>query len=358
MQAATLLAFGVASAVNAAAIQDRSNSTQGYIFKPENAESYWQGNIPVLFDFGESQLITTINNVSCGSSWWTSSYITGTNGEQYLAVSHVLISADNTSYYRSSTLDLDNLDNYSSFITYANDSILQAGSRMNLTLDGNGFESLTDDNLSKMRTYSNHGDVTFDFTYNASSAAIVDAGSGLFTFGTGFTYEWGFPNCYTEGSLTINGEVITVDPENSFTWYDRQWNQGFPSTGNWTWFELHIPNTKYKLSIWAIDNTDPAQTVRFATIRTEDGSQNVVPTTWTPDYTRHWYSNATATDYALDWTVTIGDYSSLRISSITKDQEIVGDSAFTTAYEGFVTFDGQFEGNNVQGFGVVEILYA
>ncbi|KAK7742063.1 hypothetical protein SLS53_004649 [Cytospora paraplurivora] len=356
MQATILLAFGVASVANAAAIQSRSGAT-GYIFKPENATSYWQDAIPILFDFGESQLLSTVDGEAAGNSWWTSSYITGTNGGQYLAVSHILVSTDNSSYYRAATLDLGSLDSYSSFIVYSNETAVQPGSRLNLTLEGNGFEALTDDNLSQLRTYSNHGDVTFDLKYNATSAAIVDAGTGLFTFGSGLSYEWGFPNSYTEGSLTVNGEVITVDPENSFTWYDRQWNNGFPYNGNWTWFELHIPNTEYKLSIWAIDNSSPAQASRFATIRTEDGSQNVVPTTWTPDYTRHWYSNATGTDYPQDWTVTIGDYGALRISSITGRQEVVGKSAFYTAYEGFVTFDGQFEGDNVQGFGVVEVLY-
>lgn len=316
-----------------------------------------QPDIPILFDFSASQFSTNLDGNPASSSYWTSSYITGTNREQYLAISHVLIGADNATYYRASLLDLNNVTNYHSFIVHSNQTALQAGSRLSVSLDGNGFEGLTDDNVSQMRTYSKHKDVTFDITYNATSKALIDGGTGLFAFGNGKSYEWGFPNCYTEGTVTVNGQVVTIDPANSFTWYDRQWNDGFPSNGNWTWFELHIPNTEYKLSIWAIDDKDSWQGCRFATIRTEDGSQNVVSTTFSPDYTRSWYSNATHTLYAQDWTITVGDYGILRVSSVTQDQEIVGHAAFDTAYEGFVTFDGLFDGKNVYGYGVVEVLY-
>ncbi|KAF5016254.1 hypothetical protein F66182_12124, partial [Fusarium sp. NRRL 66182] len=80
------------------------------------------------------------------------------------------------------------------------DAYWKAGSRLSVSLDGNGFEGLTDDNVSQMRTYSKHKDVTFDITYNATSKALIDGGTGLFAFGNGKSYEWGFPNCYTEGT--------------------------------------------------------------------------------------------------------------------------------------------------------------
>ncbi|KAJ5727478.1 hypothetical protein N7493_005298 [Penicillium malachiteum] len=314
-------------------------------------------DIPVLFNFSSSQFANTLSGNAATSSYWTSSYITGTNREQYFVVSHILISAENTTLYSASILDLNHPENYHSCIASSNESVMHDGSILKATFDGNGFESLTEDNVSQMRTFSNCDGVKFNMTYNATSMALVDGGTGLFTFGNGESYEWGFPSCYTEGTVTASGKEVVIDPKNSFTWYDRQWNDGLPSNGNWTWFELHILESKSKLSIWAIDDEEPHQRYRFATIRTEDGSQNVVPVTFTPDYTRHWYSNASDTLYALDWTVAIGSFATLRISSITKDQEITGPAGATGGYEGFVTLNGDFNGESVDGFGLVEIAY-
>jgi hypothetical protein len=243
-------------------------------------------------------------------------------------------------------------------ITYFNGTLVQSDSSLlKINIGQNGFESISDDNVSQMRTWSNHGNVTFDVQYNATSGALVDGGVGLFTFGNGLTYEWGLPACQTEGSLTVNGEVITVDPKNSFTWYDRQWNDGVPVGGNWTWFELHVANSRTKISLWAIEDKTTNLADYFATIRLEDGSQNVVPVNFVPDYTRQWHSPATGRDYAQDWSLLVGDYINLRVSSITGDQEIAGDTAFTSAYEGFVTFTGDVSGQDVHGYGAVEVVF-
>ncbi|KIW18315.1 hypothetical protein PV08_02603 [Exophiala spinifera] len=256
------------AAVYAVAVQNERRQN-GYYFKPELATSYWNDSgLPILFNFSDSQFSNTVDGDPAGSSYWTSSSITGTNGQQYLAVSHALIfnGANNETFYRASVLPLSRPEDYSSFIVSTNESALAAGSQLKVTVDGNGFQGLTEDNVSQMRTYSNHDKVTFDITYNATSPALVDAAVGLFTFGTGVSYEWGLPNCYTEGALLVDGSSVTIDPANSFTWYDRQWNNGIPSTGNWTWFELHIPHTGYRLSVWAVDNAQPYQRLRFATI--------------------------------------------------------------------------------------------
>ncbi|KAE8334488.1 Kievitone hydratase [Aspergillus arachidicola] len=333
-------------------------ASSAYLFQPESDTSYWKPDVPVVFDFAPSQFYNTVAGKPAASSYWTSSYLTGNNGQQFLVISHIFVSMDNSSYYRASTLSLDEPWDYNSYITYGNGSALRADSHLKATVKNNGFEGLSDDNIAQMRTFSNDDTITFDLTYNATTSAIVDGAVGLFAFGNGFTYEWGLPNCYTEGTINIYGKQLTVDPTKSFTWYDRQWNNGVPTTGNWTWFQLHIPNSRDKLSIWAVDNNDPEQAFRFATIRTEDGSQNVVPSNFTPDYTRQWHSDVTDTLYPLDWTITVGDYGMFRVSSAVDNQEIAGNTAFTTAYEGFVTFTGEYAGEAVDGFGVVEVLFS
>ncbi|KAM0547768.1 hypothetical protein ACHAPJ_010229 [Fusarium lateritium] len=218
-----------------------------------------------------------------------------------------------------------------------------------------GFESLSEDNISQMRTWSDLDRVKFDIKFNASSKILVDGGSGLFTFGTGVTYEWGLPSCRTEGSLTIDGEEVIIDPERSLTWYDRQWNNGLPN--NWTWFELHVPGSQTKFSIWAIDNKSKNQNNYFAAIRLGDGSQNLIPVSFSPDYTRRWHSSATGITYAQDWVLVIGDYATLHVSSVVGNQEIPGNTSLSTIYEGFATFKGVVEGKQVEGFGLVEMFF-
>ncbi|KAJ5921438.1 hypothetical protein N7466_009764 [Penicillium verhagenii] len=351
-----IFTLGLALVANAISVQPQ-HSVREYDFKPETATEYWKPEIPILFNFSSSQFSNKLGGKSATSSYYTTSFLTDTDRNQHVILSHILITADNTTSFSASSLNLTDLS-YTSFMVNSNETGLQAGSLLNVTTDGNGFESLTEDNVSQMRTYSNDDKLAFDITYNATTMALVDAGAGLFTFGDGVSYEWGLPGCYTAGTLTVGGQVVTIDPENSFTWYDRQWNDGLPSNGNWTWFELHIPATGYKMSIWAINDEEPQQRYCFATIRTGDGSQNVVPITFNADYTRHWYSNASDYSYPLDWTLTIGDYGNFKISSITNDQEIVGPTFSTSGYEGFITFDGTFEGKEVEGFGVVEVFHA
>ncbi|OAQ96949.1 hypothetical protein LLEC1_05624 [Akanthomyces lecanii] len=166
----------------------------------------------MLFNLGDSQFTNTLGGIPAGSSCRTSSYIIGTNRKQYMAISYALISADTETCYRTSVLALDKLSNCNCFIVYSSTRALAAESQLRVTVRGNGFQSLTGDNVSQMRTCSNHDKVTLGITHNATSSALVDAGTDLFTLGTGKTYEWAFPSCDTEGTLRIDGKLGAIDP--------------------------------------------------------------------------------------------------------------------------------------------------
>ncbi|GAB1211254.1 hypothetical protein ATERTT37_000367 [Aspergillus terreus] len=303
---------------------------------------------PLLFNFSHSQLL---NITPSANSYWTSSYITSTTNEQYLLISHLLVGPSDRSWYRASALNLANPSDYTTTVTSTTAPVFQPGPQLRATVQNSGFEGLSADNVA-----ADSPVLTFDLTYAATSTALVNGGMGLFAFGSGRTYEWGLPNCVTTGSARINGAPLRVDPARSFTWFDRQWIEA-AAAANWTWFELHVAGSRDRLSVWAIDGGEGGSPgVRFATIRRGDGAQLVVPVGFRADYTRQWYSQASGKLYPLDWVVTVGEVGVFRIASIVGDQEIAGDSAFPTAYEGFVTFDGRFEGQEVGGFGVVEII--
>ncbi|KAM6529308.1 hypothetical protein FALCPG4_007449 [Fusarium falciforme] len=341
----SVLAAGFVAATGALA----SKHQKQYSFKPEKAETIWNGDIPVVYDFGDSQ------STSYSGSWWTSSYITGTNGEQYLVISHYLDTPVFT-YFRASTLNLETL-HYNQFITLGNSTANSTS--LDVKVGNNGIQSLTTDNISQQRAYANDENVTFDITFDATSRVISNAGAGVFQFGPSITYEWGLPNCLTQGSITnTDGKNITVDPAKSFTWYDRQWGTAAVTSGNWTWFQMHIPETSYKLSIWIIDNDVTNQFSRFATIRGDNDEILVLPLKWKPIYGRTYQSTAADILYPLDWELDISGFGVFQLSSILDDQEIVGTTAIQTAYEGFVTFNGTVHSKTVQGYGLVEIVYS
>lgn len=258
--------------------------------------------------------------------------------------------------FRSSILNLRTLS-YNYFNSYGNST--NHSPILDVKVGDSGIQSLTADDVSRMRAYSNHENATFDTTYDATSHALPNAGGGAYKFGSGVSYEWGLPNCRTQGSITERGgQKTTIDPARSFTWYDRQWGSADILRSNWTWFELHIPQTSYELSAWVIDDTRTNQFHRFVTIRGANDEIQVLPFKWKPNYERTYQSIANPdVRYAPDWELDISGFGVLQVSSIISDQEIVGTTGLQTAYEGFVTFRGSVRSKKVEGYGLVEVFY-
>ncbi|KAM5528300.1 kievitone hydratase [Fusarium oxysporum f. sp. phaseoli] len=320
-------------------------------FKPENTETIQSGALPILYDLSKSQ------PNSVGGSWWSSSYITGTNGEQYVVLSHYLDHPAFT-YFRASSLNIGTKEYYQ-YVLIGNGTANITD--LNVGAGDNGIISESSDNLSKIRTYSNHENVTFDFTYEATTSALVNAGSGTWQFGEATSSEWALPNCKTEGwiiSGARSGKKVTIDPTKSFTWYDRQWGNTGASPSTWTWFQLHIPTTDYKLSAWIFDDPVSGETKRFATIRGAGDQVQFLPIESKPLYKRSYKSSTGHVTYPLDWEVEINGFGAFKLSSVAEDQELVGEEAIQTAYEGFLTLKGEIHGKSVEGFGLVEIVYS
>ncbi|KAL2816626.1 hypothetical protein BDW59DRAFT_153110 [Aspergillus cavernicola] len=187
-----------------------------------------------------------------------------------------------------------------------------------------------------MKVQSSHKNVTFDFTFRATAKPLINRCTGALMLGASESKQWALPASRIDGFLIVNGQHITADPARSLTWYDRQWGTG--GFTNWTWFGLHIPQTGY-------------------IFRNTNGSQRVCNVIWTPDLSRTWYSSAANQTYPLAWTAQIPDYdATFKIASVTKNQLNLGSSGTDTpAYNGFVTFSGQFEETKIEGFGIVEV---
>ncbi|KAH7127278.1 hypothetical protein EDB81DRAFT_846199 [Dactylonectria macrodidyma] len=317
-----------------------ASSSAAYVFKPENAQSY--------------KSVT-------GSSYWASSFISGADGDQYLAISHILTTNLPDPVCRSSVLDL-RTNKYWVDLTYCKPQENDGFDKLKpfaLDYGTYGFASSSDDSVSSLRTWAEaNNSHAIDIRWNATSKILMNGGGGVIAeFGPGYNAtQWSVPASRTEGTIIVDGKTIAVDPENSFTWYDRQISHGVPR--NWTWFNVMFPGSDVKASVWAYDFLqDEEKNYRFATVR-EKNSIQVLSYTLDADWTNTWTSPSSGIVYPLRWTLKFdnGDY--LDIASVLEEQEMYGDRALSdSAYEGFVTIKGRFFGQR-KGFGVAELVTA
>ncbi|KAL7791480.1 hypothetical protein V8C37DRAFT_157913 [Trichoderma ceciliae] len=335
----------------------------GWTFSPQTSgiASGGLNNYPTPYNLSTSQ--TNHDPASTNSSFWCSSLIHGSNGRDYLVISHVLaglpVAGSFVNIYRASMLDLEDTSQYSQFAriptaaeTYGPTGIL------NFTTSDFAFGSTSaTDALSSIRTYSHVAGLEYDLTFDLSSAPLLNAGPGAFHVNGGAGFQWSMPAGKTTGWISVNGTQVNVDTNRSLTWYDRQWG-AVPT--NFTWFQVHIPGgsdgTEVELySIWAwndVVNGDKA----FATRRTgEQAEQSVVPIDWKVSSNRTYTSPATGITYPLDWTVAVLGGPELQLSSIRPDQEIQGAGVFLLSYTGFLNVVATYPGGRqVPAFGVIE----
>jgi hypothetical protein len=59
----------------------------------------------------------------------------------------------------------------------------------------------------------------------------------------------------------------------------------------------------------------------------------------------------------FDWGIAWSPRDCLRISSVSSDQQLVGPTSATIAYEGFVTVEGRLAGKSITRYSVVQMGY-
>ncbi|KAM6506970.1 hypothetical protein FALCPG4_018782 [Fusarium falciforme] len=320
------------------------NSVKPVNFQPNRQSTYINSRVPALYDLSKDQE---------SGSYWTSTFLTATTGKQYLAISHVL-----GNVCKSSVLELSSLE-YWNDLTYTEtqDTSPPSSNLLDIRLSNCGLGSTSEDKISRMYTYGNTENYSYNISWEATSKVLLNGGGGAFAFGPGYTNttQWSLPACKTNGTLTVRDRVLNIDPARSFTWYDHQKGAGAPQ--NWTWFELHFPDSSIKASIWVYHLPQLSSTsYSFATVRVGEESQYVVAVDLTPDMSGAWTSPNTNVTYPLSWRLDFenGDY--LLAKSVRPDQEIYGPKQLgDSVYAGYATVSGRFFGQRV-GYGVVEMI--
>lgn len=190
----------------------------------------------------------------------------------------------------------------------------------------------------------------YNLTVKATSRAILNAGTGLFSWGAGKTWQWSLPSCETSGTLTVGDSVLEVDGDRSLTWYDRQFGDGGPDT--FTWFGIQFPGSNIRASVWVSDNDVPEQRLRFATVRTDYGLSMVrVNVTEDPEYT--WTSPNSNNTYHTKWRLDFGNGDFLDVESVREDQEIYSEDSWV-ASTAFASVKGSFFGQET-GYAILDV---
>ncbi|KAF9631042.1 Hydroxyneurosporene synthase [Lasiodiplodia theobromae] len=314
------------------------SSATGFKFNPDNDTSPFTPKVPTTYELTESQTL--------GGSYYVGSFLTTSDSKQYFVMSHVQTLTQQTQV-RHSVLDISDPSQYwKSFVVEA--AVVPKNSTkgpVQYIFEDYGFSAPTEDAVSSMQTWASTTDYSFNISFDATSTAIQNLGTGTFLWGSGLTNQWSLPACRTEGTLSIAGNALTIDPENSFTWYDRQWSSGRPS--NFTWFGLRFPDSKTSLSVWAFDYGTTER--RLATARTPHGDL-LLTHTLHADTNNTWTSPSTNNTYPSRWTLDFQNGDHLVITAIRPDQEA------GTALTAFANVEGTFLGSS-GGVGVVDVIF-
>ena len=78
--------------------------------------------------------------------------------------------------------------------------------------------------------------------FNFTSPVLLNAALGSYLIGGELGYEWSRPRRATQGWINIDGKVIDVVPEKSFTWYDGQWRS---LQDLFTWIMLYFEESDW-----------------------------------------------------------------------------------------------------------------
>ncbi|KAH8800908.1 hypothetical protein F5884DRAFT_685550, partial [Xylogone sp. PMI_703] len=211
-------------------------------------------------------------------SWWTLFFISAENGHDYFLVSSAIEVAgpNNTTIHtiKVSLLDI-NEGKYLGISQAPTTGVLISKDTLDLIYPGLHIYSTSPDFISNMTQISTIDGVEFNLTSVAQGPNFYDAGSGVFNWGNAQTTEWAVPEGRMTGTITIDGNEVTIIPEKSMSWFDRQFGVGFGSSGWNLW--IFLLDNGVKVTAWASKAVPGGDSQFFTTMLFPDGHIEVYP---------------------------------------------------------------------------------
>ena len=204
------------------------------------------------------------------------------------------------------------------------------------------------------------GSGSVDVQLTLASPIIFNGGTGIFPMvGTSF-HQYSVPRLTTQGTIRIEDKVYTVD---GVSWFDRQWQHEPAGPAGeslndlkWSWMDINL-DTGDVISLWSGADKIGGKERAWATILHVDGSQSVAAIDPTLGATDYWRSEQSGAYYPTRWTVTIPALDAvLEVLPQPRYQEIVSKQPLLHKYEGASQITGRWLGQDVTGFGYVELV--
>lgn len=299
-------------------------------------------------------------------SLWANALIHGSNGHNYYVAAHVMDYASNipgaVPVYRASILDITDPDFYLNYVKFppANTTLWGPCGALNANFGGMGMvASNPKDPLEGIRIWSSLDGVEFDLTFNFSSPVLLNAALGSYLVNGDYGYEWSLPKGITSGWVKVAGETINAIPEQSFTWYDRQWAS---LQSSFQWFMLHFEESDWlKIELMGVwDWTDDVYgPKKFVTVRDPTtGRDAVVPATLIPSETNVYISPKTGLTYPSEWLLLLEDVE-ITITTPRPDQVFEAEPGlgFPSQFSGYVDAVAKKAGKApVRGYGASDVM--
>lgn len=284
-------------------------------------------------------------------------YLSAENGHDYFAIGcHCAKGLDHMCSYVS-LLDINTTQYYgtSNFVpgTIGNETY---------DVDGGGLHmyATTDDMLSEMQVESTVPGASYNLTITPKGSPLFYAGSGSFFWATNINNQWAIPDAWVTGKIVVNDTEVSILPEKSRCWFDRQWGTGLAYNG-WFWFNIMLDNG-INLGVWVTEPINGTTAVSsFATVQFPDGHHEVHLVDHDIKPTGAFTSSATNLTYYTHFELNmptmrakLNAYIPVAKGEMTFREQPISSR---TLFEGFTIFSGTMAGAKVSGYGLTEKLY-
>lgn len=325
--------------------------------------------MPIAYNLSDSQ---HAGNGQIDGSFWANAFIHGSNGHDYYVASHVQDYASDIEgarpSYRAAILDITNTSFYRQYV-----KVVDPEAQMSFWDEDGEFYAIFEeggmgmetanpggDPLTGVRTWSKIEGVNFDFTFNFSAPAVLNAALGAYPVNGGWGYEWSSPRGATSGWLEIDGEVIDIIPEKSSTWFDRQWGA---LQDSFIWFMINFGDDSSWFPYSTLVCWDWQDSVygrkQFATARNaKSGWDTVIPIKIIKSESGVYTSPQTGMEYPQQFVVEIDDVQ-IYLQTPRPDQifEAPADTGFPPQLSGYVEVEARKpDSRPVKGWAATDVL--
>jgi len=197
--------------------------------------------------------------------------------------------------------------------------------------------------------------VGLDLQLEAQTDIMLHKEIGWIPTEAGATYYYSWPRQQTDGTITLNGEELSVE---GTSWFDHQWGNFFVvgKPAGWQWFALLLSDGS-ALMVSDARGVDGESADLYATYMWGDGQISYIASGIDIDILDTWTSPHSGGEYPSEWRMTIDDIAlDVTLQPVFNEQEVSERLPRASTYwEGKVDVSGTKNGDLITGMAYVEL---